>query len=353
MSQPDLAEVLKRVRIDARHAFDAARTEDELLQIKAAFLGRQGALQPVMQQIKHLDPAGRPAAGLLLNEAKQDIEAALEDRRASLRTQARERALAAHHVDLTLPPRRPPIGAAHPLVMAEDAILDVFAGMGYDIAEGPQVETDFHNFEALNFPHDHPARDMQDTFMVPGGFLLRTHTSPVQVRTLASVEPPLRIAAPGPVFRCDTTDMTHSPNFRQVEGLVVDRHISMAHLRGTLQEFSSRLFGRDLAVRMRPSFFPFTEPSVEVDVECPFCREGCRICKQSRWIEILGAGMVHPRVLEAAGVDPGQWRGFAFGIGVERVAMMLYGVEDIRFFYENDIRFLNSVGAPQPARSMS
>ncbi len=324
----------------ARTEFDDAANEDVLNQIKAGFVGKNGPLSSLMSHMRTLPPAEKPALGQALNEAKQAIEDLLEARRLALRQAARQARIDAVHRDLSLPPRAAVPGHRHPISLVEDAMVDVLVSMGYAVATGPQVETDHHNFEALNFPADHPARDMQDTFWVEDGRLLRTHTSPVQVRTMLANEPPIRICAPGPVFRADTADMTHSPNFRQVEGLYIDRDISLAHLKGTLEEFASRLFGRQLNIRMRPSFFPFTEPSVEVDIECPFCSAGCRVCKGSRWIEILGAGMVDPAVLTACDVDPDTWQGFAFGIGVERVAMLLYGVDDMRAFYDNDMRFL-------------
>ena len=282
-----------------------------------------------------------PPFGKAVNAAKDAVEQALERHRDRIKSAAREAELAGNRVDLTLPGRRPATAALHPLRRVERDIIRVFREMGYSVALGPQVETDFHNFEALNFPPDHPARDMQDTILVEGDRLLRTHTSPVQIRTMLANEPPIRIAAPGAVYRCDELDMTHSPCFHQVEGLVVDRGITMAHLKGTLQEFASRLFGRDLSVRLRPSFFPFTEPSVEVDVQCVFCGgDGCRVCSHTGWLEILGAGMVDPNVFTSVGIDPEVYTGFAFGIGIERVAMLRYAITDIRLFYENDARFL-------------
>lgn len=340
MNLSDLQSSLALVIQNASSAFETARNEAELNQIKGAFVGKTGPLADAMKGMGQVPPAERAAFGQVVNDARQQIDALLEGQRERLRFAARQARLDAVRRDLSLPPRGPIVGAQHPLSRVEDDMLRVFEEMGYAAAGGPQVETDFHNFEALNFPPDHPARDMQDTFMVGGGRLLRTHTSPVQIRTLLAYKPPVRIAAPGPVYRCDTPDMTHSPNFRQVEGLVIDRNVTMVHLKGTLREFASRLFGRELNVRFRPSFFPFTEPSVEVDVECPFCTTGCRTCKGSRWIEILGAGMVDPAVIEAVGLNPDEWQGFAFGIGVERVAMLRYGVDDIRLFYENDVRFL-------------
>jgi phenylalanyl-tRNA synthetase alpha chain len=334
--QTQMAQLVERARIE----FEAAPNEDLLNQIKAAFLGKQGPLTALMAQMRDLDNEQRKAFGQAVNLAKTTIETLLEQRRTHLRINARNTRIDSVHRDLSLPGRSPQPGHRHPISLVEDAIVDVMIDLGYSVATGPQIETDFHNFEALNFPPDHPARDMQDTFFLADGRLLRTHTSPVQVRTMLANKPPIRICAPGPVYRADTADMTHSPNFRQVEGLYIDKGVTLAHLKGTLQEFASRLFGKQLNVRLRPSFFPFTEPSVEADIECPFCTSGCRVCKGSTWIEILGAGMVDPNVLLACGVDPEEWQGFAFGIGVERVAMLLYGVDDMRAFYDNDMRFL-------------
>ena len=336
----DLHHRLLALVSEARAAFDRADSEDHLNQVKAGYLGRSGEITSLMKGMRDLDPSARPAFGKAVNEAKSEVSMALEARRESLRAAQRSAELGAAGVDLTLPPRRRHRGAVHPLRRVEREMVSIFRDMGYAVAEGPEVEHDFHNFEALNFEVDHPARDMQDTLMLEDGRLLRTHTSPVQIRTMLANAPPIRVCAPGAVYRSDELDMTHSPNFHQVEGLVVDRGVTMAHLKNHLQEFSSRLFGRALNVRLRPSYFPFTEPSVEVDVECPFCEAGCRVCSHTRWIEILGAGMVDPNVFEAVGVDPDVYTGFAFGIGVERVAMLKFGVDDIRLFFENDVRFL-------------
>ena len=340
MSLDDVHAQLKAIVDEARQAFESAPDENALHQVKARFLGKKGSLAALMSHMRALDPEDRPAFGAAVNEAKNQVEQALEDAKNALLQRARNASLGAAPVDLSLPPRRTPPGAVHPLRRVEREIVSIFRDLGYDVAVGPQVEHDFHNFEALNFAPDHPARDMQDTFVLEDGRLLRTHTSPVQIRAMLAHDPPIRVVAPGAVYRCDELDMTHSPAFHQVEGLVVDRGVTMAQLKGSLQRFASRLFGRDLNVRLRPSFFPFTEPSVEVDVECPFCSSGCRVCKGGRWIEILGAGMVDPAVFESVGIDPDVYTGFAFGIGVERVAMLKYGVRDIRAFYENDVRFL-------------
>ena len=336
----ELQQQLETIVTEAAAAFDAAPNDDALNQVKAKFIGKSGALTEIMKKMRDLTPEERPVFGKSVNVAKQAVADALEARRDAIKQAARQADLEGDRVDLTLPPRRGDRGAVHPLSRIRREMITVFRDLGYAVATGPQVEHDFHNFEALNFPHDHPARDMQDTFLLEDGRLMRTHTSPVQIRTMLANKPPIRICAPGTVFRCDELDATHSPDFRQIEGLVVDRGVTMAHLKSHLQEFSSRLFGRRLNIRLRPSFFPFTEPSVEVDVECPFCDDGCRVCSGTQWIEILGAGMVDPNVLASVGIDPDEFTGFAFGIGIERVAMLKYGIGDLRHFYENDVRFL-------------
>ena len=340
MISPELQQELDAIVEEARAAFADVTNEDVLNQTKARFLGKGGSVTGQMQRMRDLSHEERPAFGKAVNDAKERVQGLLDEARVALRQRLRDADLARPSVDLTLPGRRRPAGAVHPLRRIEAEIVRIFRAMGYEVAVGPQVEHDFHNFEALNFPPDHPARDMQDTFLLEDGRLLRTHTSPVQIRAMLAHAPPIRVCAPGAVFRCDELDPTHSPAFHQVEGLVVDRGITMAHLKGSLETFASRLFGRALNIRLRPSFFPFTEPSVEVDVECPFCEDGCRVCGHTKWIEILGAGMVDPNVFASVGIDPNEFTGFAFGIGVERVAMLKYGVRDIRAFYENDVRFL-------------
>ena len=343
MLEEELGPELLTLLEEARRVFNAAPNEDVLHQVKAQFLGKQGHLRELMGRLPTLPPEERKAWGQEVNRLKVSIEALLEERKAGLRRERRAQDIASTFVDLTLPGRAPLPGTAHPLRLVEDQIVDVFRDMGYDVASGPQVETDFHNFEALNFPPDHPARDMQDTFHLEGGRLLRTHTSGMQIRAMLANEPPLRLVAPGAVFRRDDFDARHSPSFHQVEGLVVDRGITLAHLKGTLEVFAARFFGADTRIRLRPSFFPFTEPSAEVDALCPACGgSGCGVCSQSGWIEILGCGMVHPNVFRAVGLDPEVWTGFAFGIGVERTAMRLFGVHDIRDFYTNDLRFLSA-----------
>jgi phenylalanyl-tRNA synthetase alpha chain len=278
--------------------------------------------------------------GAAANDAKRELESLLEERLDAARARERRQQRERERPDLTLPGRRPPRGALHPLTHVRDDIIAVFASLGFSVAEGPEIETDYYNFEALNLPPDHPARDMQDTFYFSADTLLRTHTSPVQIRVMQAQPPPVRIVVPGTVYRRDA-DITHSPMFHQVEGLAVDAHVSMADLKGTLELFARQMFGAGSRIRFRPSFFPFTEPSAEVDVRCFACRgDGCRLCKQSGWLEILGSGMVHPHVLRNVGYDPEAVTGWAFGMGIERVAMLRYGIDDIRLFFDNDLRFL-------------
>jgi phenylalanyl-tRNA synthetase alpha chain len=325
---------------EARAAIGGATSSSELEALRVRYLGRSGALTQILKSLGTLPAGERPLVGAAANEAKRELEAQLETRLretlAGERRQARERA----RPDLTLPGRRPARGSVHPLTRVREEIVAVFMGLGFSVAEGPQIETDFYNFEALNIPRDHPARDMQDTFYLSPETLLRTHTSPVQIRTMRAQAPPVRIIVPGVVYRRDA-DITHSPMFHQVEGLAVDASVTMADLKGTLELFAREMFGARSKIRFRPSFFPFTEPSAEVDVLCFLCGgDGCRVCKQSGWLEILGSGMVHPQVLRNVGYDPEAVTGWAFGMGIERIAMLKYGVDDIRLFFENDLRFL-------------
>lgn len=325
----------------AREEIERAATRRDLDEVRVKYLGKRGTLTQLLRALPGLPPAERPIVGREANEAKAGLESELDARQVVLEGAERRARLAADRPDLTLPGRRVRPGARHPLTQVHDEIVDVFTGMGFAVAEGPEVELDHYNFEALNIPKDHPARDMQDTFYVGGEILLRTHTSPVQIRTMERQQPPVRIICPGRVYRRDA-DITHSPVFHQVEGLAVDRGISMGDLKGTLELFARELFGPDSRIRFRPSFFPFTEPSAEVDVLCFLCKGGgCRVCKASGWLEILGSGMVHPRILQAMGYDTEEVTGWAFGMGVERVAMLRYGIDDIRLFYENDLRFLS------------
>ena len=290
--------------------------------------------------MRELAPEDRPAFGRMVNELKSLVERLLEDKEKELKELEKLKKLESERVDITLPGRLPAIGGVHPITLVMEEIVDVFRSMGFQVAEGPEVEDDYHNFEALNIPPDHPARDMQDTFYIKEGILLRTHTSPVQIRVMTKYPLPIRIIAPGKVYRRDF-DVSHTPMFHQVEGLLVDRDVTFAELKGTLEEFARRIFGEGTKVRFRPSYFPFTEPSAEMDIGCVICGgEGCRVCKGTGWLEILGCGMVDPEVFRSVGYDVSQVTGYAFGLGVERIAMLKFGIDDIRLFFENDLRFL-------------
>jgi len=335
----DLVRRIEGFAVQAREAIDKAESSSEVEALRIRAFGRkEGYLTACLRDLPLVRPDDRPRVGELANRVKRELESLIERRLAELREH--ERRGAREPVDLTLPGRRPPLGAVHPLTQVNDEVVAIFMGLGFSVAEGPEVESDYNNFEALNMPRDHPARDMQDTFYLSEDTLLRTHTSPVQIRTMKAQRPPVRIICPGRVYRRDA-DITHSPMFHQVEGLAVDRGISMGDLKGTLELFAREMFGARSKIRFRPSFFPFTEPSAEVDVLCFLCGgAGCRVCKQSGWLEILGSGMVHPQVLRNVGYDPEEVTGWAFGMGVERIAMLKYGVDDIRLFFENDLRFL-------------
>jgi phenylalanyl-tRNA synthetase alpha chain len=331
---------VEAVASEARAAIAGAASSSDLETVRVKYLGRSGALTQILKSLGTLPAEERPLVGAAANEVKRELEALLDARLGEMRETERRRQREGARPDLTLPGRRPSRGALHPLTRVRDEIVTVFMGLGFSVAEGPQIETDFYNFEALNIPRDHPARDMQDTFYLSPETLLRTHTSPVQIRTMRAQKPPVRIIVPGVVYRRDA-DITHSPMFHQVEGLAVDARVTMADLKGTLELFARELFGARSKIRFRPSFFPFTEPSAEVDVLCFLCGgDGCRVCKQSGWLEILGSGMVHPQVLRNVGYDPEDVTGWAFGMGIERIAMLKYGVDDIRLFFENDLRFL-------------
>jgi len=326
---------------EAREAVAAARSSADLEQARVRFLGRQGVLTQLLRSLGTLAPEERPLVGGAANEAKRILEALLEERLAEALESERRAQRTRARLDLTLPGRRPARGVLHPLTRVHDEIVAIFAGLGFSVVDGPEVETDYYNFEALNIPRDHPARDMQDTLYLTESTLLRTHTSPVQIRTMLAQKPPVRIIVPGRVFRRDVADASHSPMFHQVEGLAVDRNVTMADLKGTLGLFAREMFGPESRIRFRPSFFPFTEPSAEVDVLCFVCHgQGCRLCKQGGWLEILGSGMVHPQVLKNVGYDPEEVTGWAFGMGIERIAMLKYGIDDLRLFFDNDLRFL-------------
>ncbi len=331
---------LDTVVAEAMTAVADADTLAALETVRVGYLGKKGVLTALLQGLGTLAPEQRPAAGASINKAKVAVQEGIEARRQSLVDADIERRLAAETIDVTLPGRNAEVGGLHPITQTLNRIQDFFVRVGYQVEEGPEIEDDYHNFEALNIPAHHPARAMHDTFYIDATHVLRTHTSPVQIRTLERQAPPVRIVCPGRVYRCDS-DLTHTPMFHQVEGLVVDRDISFADLRGTVDQFLKAFFETDLPVRFRPSYFPFTEPSAEVDIQCTQCRgTGCRVCKQSGWLEVMGCGMVHPNVLANCGIDPENFTGFAFGMGVERLAMLRHGVGDLRLFFENDLRFL-------------
>ncbi len=331
---------LRQIAEQGREALTAAGSEAELQQAKARFLGKKGELTSLMKGIGSVPPEERPAIGTLLNTYKDELEELFQQRLNQVRDADIKARLEREKVDVTLPGRQRFTGSKHPITLVTEEICSIFASLGFGVAEGPEVEKDFYNFEALNFPKDHPARDMQDTFFVSDDVLLRTHTSPVQVRTMLRHSPPVRIIAPGTVYRRDS-DITHSPMFHQVEGFLVDHHVTFGDLKGILTAFINQFFGDDIGVRFRPSFFPFTEPSAEVDIQCVICKgQGCRVCKGSGWLEILGSGMIDPEVFKSVNYDPEVYSGFAFGMGVERIAMLKYGVNDLRLFFENDVRFL-------------
>lgn len=318
-------------------AADLKQLED----LRVKFLGKKGELTAILKQMGQLSAEERPIMGQLVNQAKEFLENELDNRKQALDAAASSQKMKLEEIDVTMPGKSSQLGHKHPLNIVLDEIKDIFIGMGFDIAEGPEVETDYYNFEALNLPKNHPARDTQDTFYISENILLRSQTSPVQVRTMEQQKPPIRIISPGRVYRSDAVDATHSPVFHQIEGLVVDKGITMSDLKGCLEAIVKRIYGENAVVRFRPHHFPFTEPSAEVDIQCFSCHgEGCRICKGEGWIEILGCGMVHPKVLSGCGIDPEIYSGFAFGVGLERLVMGRYGVDDMRLFYENDLRFL-------------
>ncbi len=334
-------ESLEALKTAAIEAVRAASSPAELEQLRVDYLGKKGQLTGILKNLGTLSPEDRPKAGALINEVKQELTGLLNARKDDLEQQALAEKLAAERVDVTLPGRRVDAGGLHPITRTIQRVEDFFAGMGFAVVEGPEIEDDYHNFEALNIPAHHPARAMHDTFYIDDAHVLRTHTSGVQVRTMESREPPLRIVCPGRVYRCDS-DLTHSPMFHQVEGLLIDEHSSFGDLKGLLEQFLHAFFERsDLDVRFRPSYFPFTEPSAEVDIQCVKCSgAGCRVCSHTGWLEVLGCGMVNPRVFEMTGIDTERFTGFAFGLGVERLAMLRYGIGDLRLNFDNDLRFL-------------
>ena len=336
-----MKERLLKIREEAARQIEAAGGLDALNDIKVAFLGKKGELTSIMKSMKDVPKEERPAFGQMVNQARADIESKLEEMKTKLSTKARELQMQAEVIDVTLPAKKNNIGHSHPNTIALEEVERIFIGMGYEVVEGPEVEFDYYNFEALNIPANHPAKDEQDTFYINDQLLLRSQTSGVQVHTMENSKLPIRMIAPGRVYRADEVDATHSPCFHQIEGLVIDKNITFADLKGTLAEFAKQLFGENTKVKFRPHHFPFTEPSAEVDVTCFKCGgKGCRMCKGSGWIEILGCGMVHSRVLEMSGIDPNEYSGFAFGVGLERIALLKYEIDDMRLMYENDIRFL-------------
>ena len=337
-----MKEELEKIELLAKEELSSCGEIKELEALKIKYLGKKGELTAILKQMGKLSAEERPVIGQLANKVRADIEEAVGQKLAVLKASQQEAEIKAETIDITLPGKPQTIGNLHPLTIVENEIKDIFMGMGFNIADGPEIDDDYHVFEALNLPPDHPARDTQDTFYITDNILLRTQTSSVQVHVMENQKPPIRIISPGRVYRSDAVDATHSPIFHQIEGLVVDKGITFADLKGTLETFVKRLYGEDSVVRFRPHHFPFTEPSAEVDVQCFNCKgAGCRLCKNEGWIEILGCGMVHPKVLENCNIDPEEYTGFALGLGLERVAMRRYNIDDMRLFYENDVRFLS------------
>lgn len=332
---------LQEIRARVLGKLESAGNSAALEQIRVAVLGKKGELTGLLRGMGALPAEERPRMGQLVNDVRKALEEALEKRGAEIRAREKSMRLEAETLDVTLPGPERSAGSLHPMNIALQKMVDIFVGMGYEVVEGPEVEYDHYNFELLNIPKNHPARDAQDTFYVDDNIVLRTHTSPVQARIMTTRKPPIRIVCPGRVYRADEADATHSPVFHQMEGLVIDENITMGDLKGTLDEFARQMYGEGISTRFRPSFFPFTEPSAEVDLTCANCRgAGCRMCKGTGWIEVLGAGMVNPHVLEMCGIDPKKYSGFAFGMGVERISLLKYNIPNLRYLYENDLRFL-------------
>lgn len=336
-----MREQLEKIKLEAADRIKDALDSQKLDEIRVKYLGKKGELTGILRGMGALSAEERPLMGKIANDVREEIENALEGALSHIRENEKSHKMKNEVIDVTMPGRQKVLGQRHPLTKVLDEVKEVFMGMGFSIAEGPEVELDYYNFEALNIPKNHPARDEQDTFYISDNVVLRTQTSPVQVRTMEKTKPPIRVLAPGRVYRSDSVDASHSPTFHQIEGLVVDEGITMANLYGTLDTFAKGLFGEKTTTKFRPHHFPFTEPSAEMDISCFACGgEGCSLCKGSGWIEILGCGMVHPDVLVAGGIDPEKYSGFAFGMGLERIVMAKYSIDDIRLFYENDIRFL-------------
>ena len=336
-----MKEKLEKIKADAVREIQNSDGLEKLNEVRVAFLGKKGELTAVLKGMKDVLPEDRPKVGQWVNETRESIEKLIEETKSKMEAAERDLRLKQEVIDVTLPAKKNRVGHRHPNTIALEEVERIFIGMGYEVVEGPEVEYDYYNFEALNIPANHPAKDEQDTFYINDEIVLRTQTSPVQVREMEKGKLPIRMIAPGRVFRSDEVDATHSPSFHQIEGLVIDKNVTFADLKGTLQEFAKELFGEDTKVKFRPHHFPFTEPSAEVDVTCFKCGgSGCRFCKGSGWIEILGCGMVHPNVLRMSGIDPDEYSGFAFGVGLERIALLKYEIDDMRLLYENDIRFL-------------
>ncbi len=338
----DTREQLEQIRAEAAASIESAASLQELDAVRVKYLGKKGELTAVLKTMGKLSPEERPIVGQMANEVRELITADLEKRNELLKAAQQEMKLKAETIDVTLPGTKVEIGHKHPLSIVLDEVKEIFLGMGFEVVGGPEVEWDYYNFEALNIPKDHPARDTQDTFYITENMLLRTQTSGVQIRTMENKKPPIRMIAPGRVFRSDAVDATHSPLFHQIEGMAIDEGITMGDLKGTLETFAKKLYGEQTKIRLRPHHFPFTEPSCEIDVSCFKCGGcGCSMCKGEGWIEILGGGMVHPKVLRTGGIDPEKYSGFAFGVGLERIAMFRFGLDDMRLLYENDVRFLD------------
>ena len=332
-----MEKTIEQIHQEALNELEAASEAEAVQALSVGYLGRKGAVTQFLRNISKLPPEQRPAAGKQANKTKKALEKIFEDALNRLKTKD---TVTGDRIDVSLPGRTLLAGSVHPITQITKLMCDIFTNLGFDIVEGPEVESDYYNFEALNIPKNHPARDMQDTFYISDNIVLRTHTSPVQIRTMEKQTPPVRIIAPGKVYRCDS-DLTHTPMFHQVEGLLVDENVSFGDLKGTITTFVHRMFDDRISLRFRPSFFPFTEPSAEVDILCVICRgKGCRVCSQTGWIEVIGAGMVHPALFENVGYDTSRFTGFAFGMGVERIAMLKYGIDDIRKYFDNDLRFL-------------
>ncbi len=336
-----MKEKLEKIKNQLLQELQNIKDINSLSVLKSKYLGKKGEITNILKGMKDLSPQQRPLMGKLVNEIKNHIEKHINSKEDGLNEEEKRKILEEEKIDVTLPPRGTSIGTLHPITQVMNEIVEIFERMGFEVAEGPEIETDFYNFEALNIPKNHPARDMQDTFYISDDLVLRTHTSPVQIRVMEKQQPPIQIIAPGKVYRCDS-DVSHTPMFHQVEGLLVNETVTFADLKGVLTEFCTIMFGEDTKVRFRPSFFPFTEPSAEVDIGCVICgSKGCRVCKDTGWLEILGCGMVDPEVFKSVNYDTTKYRGFAFGMGVERITMLKFGINDIRLFFENDLRFLS------------